>query len=151
MSLFVHVNGTKPFQCPIWDMPHPTNIGLRNQMLAYRNVGMKQGEIARRLHVSRQTVNRVLRKSVLTGSLSPGKSTGRPRVTTARGDRALLNIALWQCTKSASAIVTELRAQHLIRISRQTVNRRLLENGYRSRRTAKKPQLTQRHRCNRLA
>ena len=42
-------------------MPRPTNVGLRNQMIAYQDLGVKQGEIARRLGVTRQTVNKGIR------------------------------------------------------------------------------------------
>lgn len=131
-------------------MPGPINIGLRNQVVAYSNTGMKQGEIAQIIGVSRATVNRVLRRRVETGSVDPGKSTGRPRITTAREDRRLFNIARRNRTKSSTSISAELRAQHLIRISRSTVNRRLVQRGYRARRMVKKPLLTARHRHNRL-
>ena len=67
-------------------MPGPTDIGLRNQMIAYSNTGMKQRDIAQHLGVSRETVIRVLRRRVETGSLAPGKSTGRPHITTAQDD-----------------------------------------------------------------
>ena len=68
-------------------MPGPADIGLRNQVIAYSNTGMKERHIAQHLGVSRETVNRVLRRRVETGSLDPGKSTGHPRITTAQDDR----------------------------------------------------------------
>ncbi len=62
-------------------MPGPTNIGLINQF-AYSNTDMKQSDIAHRVGVSRETVNRVLRRRVAR-NLDTDKSTGRPSVTTA--------------------------------------------------------------------
>ena len=60
-------------------MPRPTPIGLRHEILALAREGMPQGDIAGRVGVRRETVNRILHRHATTGSLEPGKSTGAPR------------------------------------------------------------------------
>ncbi|XP_076329925.1 uncharacterized protein LOC143235564 [Tachypleus tridentatus] len=111
----------------------PTDVDLRNKMVAYNNAGLKQGDIAKRLDVSRQTVNRVLRRRALTESVSLSRPTGRPRTTTARDDCRILTIARRNRTMSSRSIASALRAQQLIWISLQTLNRRLVEAGYKAR------------------
>ena len=63
-------------------MPRPTPIGLRHEILALAREGMPQGDIAGRVGVRRETVNRILHRHATTGSLEPGKSTGAPRKKT---------------------------------------------------------------------
>jgi len=131
-------------------MPGPIDIRRRSQIVAYRNVGLPYPEIARRLGISRRTVIRILQRRAATGSISPRRSIGRPRATTERDDRRIIALVRANRRISSRAIATQLRARQLIRISRQTVNRRLIQRGYRARRLIKKPKLTARHRANRL-
>lgn len=132
-------------------MPRAVDIGLRNQMLALSREGISQKVIARRMNVRRETVNRILRKHATTGTLKPSAPPGPSRKTTFRQDRILYNLARRDRFKSARALRSDMRRHHDVRISRQTVNRRLVERGYRARRPTWKPKLTGQHRARRLA
>ena len=82
--------------------------------------------------------------------MSPGVSTGRPRATSDREDRLLLREC--QRNRTASAETLRRRWQHQIqtRVSRATVNNRLLERGLKARRPAKKPFLSRENKRKRL-
>lgn len=127
-------------------MPKPTDIGLRNAMVVLERAGMTQGAIARELRVARCTVNRVLARYRRTRDVVPGKSTGRPRITTARQDRFLLRQVRQKRTLSARLLQGRLRAHLGIHLCRKTVNNRLLAHGYRSRRPLRFPKMTLEHR-----
>ena len=69
-------------------MPRPTDIGVRHEILALAHEGMSQGYI----ELTHQTVNRILRRQAMTGSLQSGKSSGAPCKMTLRQERALLRM-----------------------------------------------------------
>ena len=73
-------------------MPRPTPMGIRHEVFALAREGIKQGAIAARVGLTRGTVIRILKRYAATGSLVPGKSSGAPRKTTPRQDRALLRM-----------------------------------------------------------
>ena len=73
-------------------MPRPTPMGIRHEVFALAREGIKQGAIAAHVGLTRATVNRILKRYAATGSLVPGKSSGAPRKTTPRQDRALLRM-----------------------------------------------------------
>ena len=123
-------------------MPRPTPMGIRHEVYAFVRKGIKQGAIAARVGLTRATVNRILKRHAATGSLVPGKSSGAPRRTTPRQDRALL--------RSAQALTARMRNLYGMRAGRTTVNNRLLSCGYRAYRPTKKPLLTANHRRLRL-
>lgn len=131
-------------------MPRPTGIGVRHRILAYADTGLSQTAIAARIGVRRETVNRILKRNQQTGSVDPGKSTGRPRVSTVRDDRVLVRLARQDRFKSCNVLTAEWNQQANIRASSRTVNRRLIQMGYRARRCAVKPKLTPRHKRERL-
>lgn len=133
------------------DMPRPTGIGVRNRILAFADTGMTQTDIAERVGVTRETVSRILKRNRETGSLDPGKSTGRPRVSTQRDDRVLGRLARQDRFKSCDRLRAEWTQGANIQASTRTVNRRLMAMGYRARRCAVKPKLTPRHKRGRLA
>ena len=131
-------------------MPRPTPIGLRHEILALAREGMPQGDIAGRVGVRRETVNRILHRHATTGSLEPGKSTGAPRKTTARQDRALFRMVREDRFRSARSLNERMRNVYGVRATRKTINNRLVARGYRARRVLRKPLLTQNHRRLRL-
>lgn len=120
-------------------------------MFALYNNGITQKAIARQLRVRRETVSRILTRYRTTGNLSPGKSTGRPRISSVRQDRVLYNLSRRNRFKSASTLREEWAHQANVRASRATVNLRLIQGGYRARRPVKTPKLTARHRRARFA
>ena len=96
------------------------------------------------------TVNRILKRHAATGSLVPGKSSGAPRKTTPRQDRALLRMVRQDRFLSARALTARMRNLYGMRASRTTVNNRLLSRGYRAYRPTTKPPPTANHRRLRL-
>lgn len=132
-------------------MPGPIGIGRRHRIIALAETGRSQQAIAENVGVTRETVNRILKRNRETGSVDPGRSTGRPRASTERQDRVLRRIAVLDRSQSCNTLRTEWGDRANVHVSRRTVNGRLLQMGYRSRKCAVKPKLTQRHRRDRLA
>lgn len=112
--------------------------------------GMANRAIAHALGTTRKTVCCIRRLFRNTNDVIPGKSTGRPRISTDRQDRLLFNMARRERTRSASSLRQEWQRLTNIRVSRETVNRRLVNRGYRAWRAIKKPRLTNRHKQLRL-
>ena len=131
-------------------MPHPTPMGIRHEVFALAREGIKQGAIAARVGLTPATVNRILKRHAATGSLVPGKSSGAPRKTTPRQDRALLRMVRQDRFLSARALTARMRNLYGMRTGRTTVNNRLLSPGYRAYRPTTKPLLTANHRRLRL-
>ena len=127
-------------------MPRPTPMGIRHEVFALAREGIKQGAIAARVGLTRATVNRILKRHAATGSLVPGKSSGAPRKTTPRRDRALLRMVRQDRFLSAGALTARIRNLYGMRAGRTTVNNRLLSRGYRAYRPTTKPLLTANHR-----
>ena len=131
-------------------MLQPTPMGIRHEVFALAREGIKQGAIAARVGLTRATVNRILKRHAATGSLVPGKSSGAPRKTTPRQDRALLRMVRQDRFLSARALTTRMRNLYGVRAGHTTVNNRLLSRGYRAYRPATKSLLTANHRRLRL-
>ena len=131
-------------------MPRPTPMGIRHEVFALAREGIKQGAIAARVGLTRATVNSILKRHAATGSLVPGKSSGAPRKTTPRQDRALLRMVRQDRFLSARALTARMRNLYGMRAGRTTVNNRLLSRGYRAYRPTTKPLLTANHRRLRL-
>ena len=115
-------------------MARPTGIGIRNRILAFSQAGLSQNAIAGRLGITRETVNRILKRNRETRRLDPGKSTGRPRISTARVDRVLARLARQDRFKSCSVLRAEWVQRTHVRANRRTINGRLILMGYRARR-----------------
>ena len=131
-------------------MPRPTLMGIRHEVFALAREDIKQGAIAARVGLTRATVNRILKRHAATGSLVPGKSSGAPRKTTPRQDRALLRMVRQDRFLRARALTARMRNLYGMRAGRTTVNNRLLSRGYRAYRPTTKPLLTANHRRLRL-
>ena len=106
-------------------MPHPTPMGIRHEVFALAREGIKQGAIAACVGLTHATVNRILKRHAATGSLVPGKSSGAPRKTTPRQDRALLRMVRQDRFSSARALTARMRNLYGMRAGRTTVNNRL--------------------------
>ena len=131
-------------------MPRPTPMGIGHEVFALAHEGIKQGAIAARVGLTRATFNRILKIYAATGSLVPGKSSGAPRKTTPRQDRALLRMVRQDRFLSARALTARMRNLYGMRAGRTTVNSRLLTRGYRAYIPTTKPLLTANHRRLRL-
>ena len=133
-----------------WTMPGPTATATRERVVALRQEGYKQTDIAEVLGISQSAVSKILKRQREAGNVRPRKSPGRPRLTTRRDDRQLLNFSRRNRKLPTSRLRRLWRRYHGINVSRSTVNRRLLQHGYRARRLTKCPRLSVRHRVARL-
>lgn len=96
--------------------------------------------------VSISTVKRITRTYKQTGSIKPGKSSGRPRVTTEDQDMKIIEAATVDNQASVKKIinmVNEENPEEPLRASRITVNMRLLEAKLHSRIPLRKEHLTE--------
>ncbi len=131
-------------------MPGPTEPAIRERVVALRQEGYKQSDIADVVGISQSTVCKILKRQREAGNVRPRKPPGRPRLTTRRDDRQLLNLCRRNRKMPTSRLRRLWRRHHGINVSRSTVNRRLLQHGYRARRLTKCPRLAVRHRVARL-
>ena len=131
-------------------MPSPLSIKKRWKIVGMKIGGMRVCDIARNVRVSRKAVWAVLSLYRNTNDVTPGKSPGRPRKTTARQDRQLILMARRGRTRSAASLREEWQDNIGVPISRETVNRRLVKKGYRARRPVRKQRLMPRHKGLRL-
>lgn len=115
-----------------------------------RQAGQSITAVARAVGISRNTVRSILAIHQRTGRVDPGKSTGRPRISTDRQDRLLFNMCRRGRFRTAASMRTEWRTVLNRGVSRQTVNRRLVRRGYFARRPIRKRILTVRNKVVRL-
>ena len=119
-------------------------------MFGLHNTGHKQKDIARRLHITQGAVSKILARHRRYGDVTPRHSSGRPPKTNARENRLLYRLCRQNSTKSAQTLRDEFQNRTRIRLSRQTVNRRLVKRGLYARRPANRPLLNQRSKLRRL-
>ncbi|CAK6981041.1 paired box protein Pax-6-like, partial [Scomber scombrus] len=101
-------------------MPHPTPMPIRQRVLALRQDGYKRADIADLLGISQGAVCKILKVHREQGHLRPRKSPGRPRLTTRRDDRQLLNLCRRKRKMPVSRLRRLWRRHHGINVSRQT-------------------------------
>ncbi|GFU66131.1 transposable element Tcb2 transposase [Trichonephila clavipes] len=120
-----------------------------------RIVGMlessrSQTEVSRILNVDQSVISRLRQRFQKTGSVIRQPVSGRPRVTTRRQDRYLVISARHQRGSTVRALGSALTVATGIRISRQTVYRRLNHAGLYARRPEVCITLTSAHKRARL-
>ena len=131
-------------------MPRHIPEGRAWQVIGMWRAGRKQANIATHLRMSQSTVSRIIQRYRAKNHVRPGVSTGCPPKTTARENRMLYEMCRRKRTLSANALKDWWNPRIQERVSRQTVNRRLLSRGLRSRRPAKIPLMTQGRKQQRL-
>ncbi|GFY28100.1 transposable element Tcb2 transposase [Trichonephila clavipes] len=120
-----------------------------------RIVGMlessrSQTEVSRILNVDQSVISRLWQRFQRTGDAPQQPVSGRPRVTTPRQDRYLVISARRQRSSTAKTLGSALIVATGIRISRQTVYRRLNRASMYARRPAVCIRLTSAHKRARL-
>ena len=105
---------------------------IMHVVLALACKDMRQSAIAGRLGLIRAMVNRILRRHAATVTLVPDKSTGAPRKTTHRQDRALLRMVRQDRFISVGALTAQMRNFYGMRAGQKTINNRLLFRGHRA-------------------
>jgi transposase len=96
--------------------------------------GMTHQAVADHFNVSRITSSRLMIRLRQTGRTNDGPRNGRPRVTSQHQDRHLRIIHLRDLMKTAEDTAHRIPGLANVRISGQTVRRRLRESGLRARR-----------------
>ena len=131
-------------------MPKVSEITPKKRAVcvALQKEGLSCREIARRVGISKSSVDRAVQLMKETGQYSSRKRSGRPRVTTSRDDSAIKRAV----TKNPFISSEEIRAQlPNTAVSSRTIRRRLLVDfKLPSRRAARKPMLTEVQRKKRL-
>ena len=122
---------------------------ILNRVVVLRGRGLLQCEIAQILGMSQGAVSKVLKRNRVLGTPVPRPRPGRYRKTTRRDDRLLLRL----CRRNRWNNSTQLR-QEWVRatgrpVTTSPVRKRLVRAGYRARRPARCPALTERHRLHR--
>nr|CAH7769022.1 unnamed protein product [Callosobruchus chinensis] len=122
----------------------------RTRIIALWQEGLYRHQIANSLNVVRSTFSRTIRRYEETGEVNSRPRTGRPTVSTRRGDRYIAQLA----RRKGSVTVPLLRSQFQRTfnrvISTAKIRRRVLASGLRCRWPLRVPLLTARHRKARL-
>ncbi len=129
-----------------------TPFSIRQQIVRLRHEEkLSIGAIATIVNKSKSVVHGILKLYDDTGSCEAKKSTGRPRKTTKRDDRAITKIVKRDRFKTAASVSREFSAKMKKNISRQTVSRRLVEYNLHARIPAVKPLISPKNKKARLA
>lgn len=112
--------------------------------------GRSQSEVARIFGVHRSTISRAVRRFLETGRDDRRPVEGRPRATDRTDDRFLVINTLRRRTATSTELQGLIRQVRNVNVSSRTIRRRLREVNLSSRRPAKGPRLTVRHRALRL-
>ena len=107
-------------------------------------------KIAERLHVSRRTIQALIKKHRETGKVEDRPGRGRKKLTTPRQDRIIIKESLRDRRKTSKQMARELETDFGISLSSRTVRRRLQGSGLKYCRAKKKPLLTAAARRKRL-
>ena len=107
---------------------HRTDV-FRGQVQSFRDLGLKNSEIARRLGCSHKKVINAINLFNVTGSLSNKKRKSRERKTTPREDAAIVRIAKLNPFVGAPKIKEQIAQNLKLNLSVSTVKSRLREIG----------------------
>lgn len=127
-------------------MPRFISRDLLRRIVRLSNNGYGQKDIATVIGVTQGAVSKVLKRARLFGSPAQRPRGHRPKSTSPREDRAILRLCRTNRFMTASRIRAEFLRRTGRHISVRTVRRRLLVAGYKSRRPARCPRLTDEHR-----
>jgi transposase len=106
----------------------------RERAMGMIQAGMTHQAVADHFKVSRITISRLIIRLRQTGRTNVRPRSGRPRMTSQRQDRHLRLIHLRHHMITAEDIARGTPGLVNVRISGQTVRRRLRESGHRARR-----------------
>ena len=128
---------------------HGTDV-FRGQVQAFRDLGLNNSEIARRLGCSRKKFIDAINLFNDTGSLSNKKRKSRERKTTPREDAAIARIAKLNPFVGAPKIKEQIAQNLKLDLSVSTVKSRLRKNKLFGRVARKKPLVSKRNLVSRL-
>ena len=124
------------------------SVEKRSLVLEFTNGGMTQKKIAQTLHISRRSVQYLMRKFKETGRVADRERSGRPRILTKRMERRVLRMSKGNPTWTARKVRQESNLTDVVSIN--TVKRTLRRHGLFGRVAVRKPYLSSRHRKNRF-
>lgn len=128
-----------------------TPLPIRQQIIKLRTKNkLSIGAIAKIVSKSKSVVHDILKVYNDTGSCEAKKSPGRPRITTKREDRAMVNLVKKDRFKTAAAISREISIHLENPSSRKTVSRRLAEQNLLARVPVVKPLISAKNKTRRL-
>uniref|UniRef100_A0AC34RQR3 Transposase Tc1-like domain-containing protein n=1 Tax=Panagrolaimus sp. JU765 TaxID=591449 RepID=A0AC34RQR3_9BILA len=105
--------------------------------------GRKQKDVAQQFHCSRAAVCGIMKKHRKHQGLEDRKKSGRPRKTTEALDRINTRKSKAGVKKNAVEIAREMAEEFNVKVSRQTIGRRLNAAGLFGRVPIKKPWISQ--------
>ena len=123
---------------------------FRGQVQAFRDLGLNNSELARRLGCSRKNAINAINLFNNTGSLSNKKRKSRKRKTTPREDAAITSIAKLNPFVGTPKIKQQIAQNLKFDLSVSTVKSRLRENKLFGRVARKKPLVSKRNLVSRL-
>lgn len=128
-----------------------TPLPIRQQIIKLRKKdNLSIGSIAKIVNKSKSVVHGILKVYDDCGSCEARKSTGRPRKTTKREDRAMVKLVKKDRFKTAAAVSREMSIVLKKTLSRKTVSRRLVEHDLQARAPAVKPLISSKNKKCRL-
>ena len=126
------------------------SVATKAKIVALSEEGKSHREISRKVDFSHKSIIILSRKYRESGSLERRKGSGRSRSTSVRDDRQITRILRSDSFQSLSEIKEKFASTTGSQISTTTLHRRLIEQGYILRRSAKKPLLTPKMKKTRL-
>lgn len=130
-------------------MPRLTH-DQRNQAYGMVQSGMNSVQIARRMGCHKSTISRLMQRLEETGSVKDRPRPGQPRKSDERDDRSLRLRVLRNRRKTARQLQRELLGDRQVRLSTDTIRRRLKAAGLKAYRPYRGIVLTPGHRRARL-
>lgn len=132
----------------------PLSVENASKIIAYSKMGLSSREIKKRMlddfgiHITKSTVSNILKRQTERGTISRLKNpgSGRPRKTSKRTDRVIKKIALSTRKQSFAEVARKTLESTGVRLSIDTIRRRLLEYDIRSCICARKPLLSKANR-----
>lgn len=106
-------------------MPRAYSVDLRERSLQAMTSGRSVTEVAALFGVSRNSLYRWRAQQAATGSVAPGKATGRPRLLTPAQEMELVS----RLRDQPDLTLAELCAASPVRISRPSMCRTLRQHG----------------------
>ena len=125
-------------------------VGDMERIAGMLLAGQTQRYVGHQFNVSHTVVGRVWQRYLDTGSVDERAGRGRPRKTTDRDDRYIVNMAKRRRFESAKTLNADFLDASGVHICEQTVRNRLHAANIRARRPAVRPPLTPEHRRLRL-
>ena len=113
--------------------------------LYLKKQGFSNNEIAKQLNRHHKTIGNILKRYQETGSIKHRHRSGRPKISNARDNRALIKLMKENRTQSSSQLAVQWKLGSDKQASARTVRRVLQNENYLWRSACKKPRLSKKH------